>query len=416
MDRPNIGYKRKRLDSGQETQSVLGKFVCRHIYNGIHCFLVTSLKRRFTVPQTSTTSKPSMTSSSMRCLFPATRPSMLAQRRTSTVVSAVPPEVDGTTPSLCSDNDNEAEDRAPSTPPSLPSRPSVCRMVSRVGDQQVLSGPAAAEVSVELPAPGERHREHEIRGIPSRALRKTQSTPPSAQPPARDRSLPLSSTELVPGRQSPRPPGATNDPFSRRPPSSPMLPETPRRPRPPGRTRSGSRPARHGSIRSRSPSPSGDVNYNDPLSLSFAPREESTPALAPVGRRRRPSQDQAARQQRRLTLDEEIRRVDSNYSDEERAVNEAEVERRESDYSDEERAMQDLESGVLLGVGRRSKRLGFLARGGAGGAPVLMGVGYVEGAMAEDQEVGEQKTREAQTGREKRQIRSNARGKRKPKR
>lgn len=33
-----------------------------------------------------------------------------------------------------------------------------------------------------------------------------------------------------------------------------------------------------------------------------------------------------------------------------------------------------------MGFGTRSKKLGFLAHGGAGGAPVFMGVGYVEGA------------------------------------
>ena len=37
-------------------------------------------------------------------------------------------------------------------------------------------------------------------------------------------------------------------------------------------------------------------------------------------------------------------------------------------------------STVLMGVGTRSKKLGFLAHGGGGGAPVFMGVGYVDGA------------------------------------
>jgi hypothetical protein len=39
----------------------------------------------------------------------------------------------------------------------------------------------------------------------------------------------------------------------------------------------------------------------------------------------------------------------------------------------------DLENGVFIGSGTRSKRKGFLAHGGAGGVPVFMGDGYVEG-------------------------------------
>jgi hypothetical protein len=46
----------------------------------------------------------------------------------------------------------------------------------------------------------------------------------------------------------------------------------------------------------------------------------------------------------------------------------------------------DLDSGVLVGVGMRSKKRGFLARGGAGGAPVFMGVGYVDGVEESDEE------------------------------
>lgn len=42
-----------------------------------------------------------------------------------------------------------------------------------------------------------------------------------------------------------------------------------------------------------------------------------------------------------------------------------------------------------MGVGTKSKRKGFLARGGAGGPPVFMGVGYVEGAE-EDEDDGEE--------------------------
>lgn len=70
--------------------------------------------------------------------------------------------------------------------------------------------------------------------------------------------------------------------------------------------------------------------------------------------------------------------------------------------------MAELESGVLMGVGQRSKELGFLAHGGAGGDPVLMGVGYVDGALDEKQ-AGEVEEK-------KKKSKSAAGGKRRPKR
>ena len=45
------------------------------------------------------------------------------------------------------------------------------------------------------------------------------------------------------------------------------------------------------------------------------------------------------------------------------------------------------DNGILVGVGTRSKKRGFLKGGGAAGTPVLMGVGYVVGAEeSEDEE------------------------------
>lgn len=79
-------------------------------------------------------------------------------------------------------------------------------------------------------------------------------------------------------------------------------------------------------------------------------RSQSSQGRAPS------SSSTSAKYKRRLTLDEELR--DAHYLSGE----------------DED------ESGVLIGVGTRSKKLGFLAHGGAGGTPVFMGVGYVEGA------------------------------------
>ncbi|KAF8484370.1 hypothetical protein JB92DRAFT_3028972 [Gautieria morchelliformis] len=413
-DRPSIGYKRKRLDSGKEAQGTL----------------VTSIKRRFTVSSQTPTASTS-SAASTRLFLPPPHPSTLTHSRSSLAIPAVPQEVDGTTPSLCSDNDNDVEDRAPSTPPLLPSKPGISRAPNRLGSQQGTSAPPLVEVSVEVHAPRGRLQEREIRSLPSQAIQQKPSILPTTH---RERSIPSTSTDLAPRRQLPHHTGDADDPFSRRPPSSPLPPETPRRPRPPGRVRSASKPATRPSIRSRTPSPSGEGDDDDLPSLSFAPPDESTPAPDPVGKRR-PAQIQASRKQRRTTLDEEIRRVDPSYSDEERAVNlteaqrrqscysdeeravsRAEAQRRQSSYSDEEQALHDLDSGTLVGVGRRSKRLGFLAHGGAGGQPVMMGVGYVEGAEVEDQVASEQRTKEARVGKGKTKTRSNAGGKRKPKR
>ncbi len=72
--------------------------------------------------------------------------------------------------------------------------------------------------------------------------------------------------------------------------------------------------------------------------------------------------------QRRLTLDEELWEADKRSS----------LAQADGDEED------NLESEIFVGVGTRSKTQGFLAHGGAGGPPVFMGVGYVEGAEEEE--------------------------------
>ena len=429
-DRSVIGFKRKRLDSDKESQGALGELVGRVTSpTTFTVVLVAAMKRRFTVSsQPATVSTSSAASASSTHLFlPPPRPFTLAKPRSSTATSTILPEADVTTPSLCSDNDNEAEDRAPSTPPSIPSKPGISRFMNRLGDRRNNTTPATV-------GPREQRREPEICDMPSQGLQKMESLPLAREPPTRDRSLPSTSAESLLRPELPHPVEAADNPFSRRPPSSPMLPDTPRRPRPPGRVRSEPKSTRRTSTRSRSISPSGNVDDDNSFSISFAPPDASTPAPDPVGKRR-PVQGRVTRKQRRATLEEEIRRLESSYSEEERAVIAVEAQRQQSgysdeeqvvdkvaaqrlqsSYSDEERALQDLESGVLLGTGRRSKRLGFLAHGGAGGAPVMMGVGNVEGAVIEEPSVGELKTKDAKVGRGKRQIRSNVVGKRKPKR
>ena len=162
--------------------------------------------------------------------------------------------------------------------------------------------------------------------------------------------------------------------FDKRIPSSPFPNKSPRRPRPPGRI---SRPTPHLASPSRQEDHSEE---EDPLSLTFSSPDDSILSVAhrqttsqpstrsrdahslsrPSGssshaRRRSPSQAN-----RRRTLDEELRNIPFSH-------------------------LEDLEEeAIFTGVGTRSKGHGFLAHGGAGGAPVFLGVGYVEGAEEDD--------------------------------
>ncbi|KAH7927970.1 hypothetical protein BV22DRAFT_243402 [Leucogyrophana mollusca] len=156
----------------------------------------------------------------------------------------------------------------------------------------------------------------------------------------------------------------SNDLFTKRPPMSPIAVPTPRKAKPPARTRRGATPKPK--IVFQSDDEDEDSDDEDPLSLTFSLSKGKTP---PRPSKQRASLDQPSRKsRRRWTLDEELRDAHARSSD------------------------NDLDSGVLVGVGSRSKRKGFLAHGGAGGAPVFMGVGYVEGAEEEDEEYQPRRT------------------------
>jgi len=162
--------------------------------------------------------------------------------------------------------------------------------------------------------------------------------------------------------------------FDKRIPSSPFPSKSPRRPRPPSRI---PRPTPHLTSPSRQEDHSEE---EDPLSLTFSSphdtfpsatqrqttsqlstrsRDAHSPSPSSCGssRARRRSLSQV---NRRRTLDEELRDIPHNHGE---------------DLEDET---------IFTGVGTRSKGHGFLAHGGAGGAPVFMGIGYVEGAEEED--------------------------------
>ena len=240
-------------------------------------------------------------------------------------------ETDVTTPSLCSDNDIEREgdtppdDQLPSTPPD----------VFGTNKKQLVKQREIIDVDM-----------------------VTQDENPVSEPP----------------RPAPPPPSSPhirrlNDVFAKRPPTSPMPDPSPRKPRPPAR------PATRNLARAKPPR-RDTSDDEDPLSLSFSSVSTSSESRAPIPRKdtSAPSQDlsqpsgpptrdlsrdlsQPTRNQKQLTLEEELFIAG------------------ERDWTE-----SDLDSGVLVGVGMRDKRAGFLAHGGAGGVPVFMGVGYVEGA------------------------------------
>lgn len=154
------------------------------------------------------------------------------------------------------------------------------------------------------------------------------------------------------------------DLFRKRPPMSPLPVPTPTRVRAPARAKGRkSVPTPERTKRGATPKPKSimlldeddDDDEEDPDELALPPklkwRREAQPRIAekPIAAN--------SKGKRRLTLDEELARARSS----------------------DRLAELGLESGELFGTGTGSKRLGFLAGGGAGGAPVFMGAGYVRG-------------------------------------
>lgn len=317
---------------------------------------------------------------------------------------------DATTPSLCSDNGADVDDRLPSTPPIPPSR-NIYRF-------------KGTGIPVHPPNPHAYEKQTNIIDVDMLG----DDTSASMRHPDTTADIAVRYSMMPP--PPPKSPHASiqnaADLFAKRPPTSPMPSHSPRKPRPPARTR----PLPPTPPRRR---PQGS-DEEDPMLLTFSPeqhksriprrkaasrtsperessasahREVSKAATTKSERKSNAKQGQKSRRgstrsersadgrrgesmassvgsssqvssasreagrssRRRLTLDEEMRDVREAYNDE--------------DGDDED---EDEESGVLVGVGTRSKRLGFLAHGGGGGAPVFMGVGYVDGVEEEREE------------------------------
>lgn len=254
---------------------------------------------------------------------------------------------DAPTPSLCSDNeiDRDAtspEDQPPSTPPI-----------------NVSIGPSRAFF---------RFKGNGIPVEPEKLHRST-STSLSKKPSSHfDRETPLA------GPESNQLENAEKNIFNKRLPTSPLPKQPARKTRPPSRSVQRPIPLQ------LTPHPRNAFNSDeeDRLLLSSSPPEDKAKALS---KRHRSSSSSTktmkvpshnSRQSSKnnqiyehLTLDEEIRNATSSSS---------------PGPADDVYAERDgTEAPFYIGTGTRSKNRGFLKGGGAGGTPVFMGVGYVEG-------------------------------------
>jgi hypothetical protein len=240
-------------------------------------------------------------------------------------------DTDLTTPSLCSDDEAgregeiTPEDRLPSTPPVT------SQHTSRASSRYKQPEPNVIDVDMD---------------IPSRQRSRTPIRSPVATSPQLQRTH-------------------KDDIFAKRPPTSPMPVDTPRKPRPPARGKRTQTLVRHHTNESLE---------EDPLSLSFP---FSPPGIRSPDRQR-------SREKKRSSVSAISQ--DNSRSSPESSVASSRLSGRDSNRRrrtlDEElcgaEGFSDLENGVFIGSGTRSKRKGFLAHGGAGGVPVFMGDGYVE--------------------------------------
>ncbi|KAJ3815173.1 hypothetical protein F5876DRAFT_72311 [Lentinula aff. lateritia] len=268
------------------------------------------------------------------------------------------------TPSLCSDNDAEMDAERPehdnesSTPPSTP--PGI---TARFTTPPKYTG-EVIDLEVDLVDEDDQH-DHDTS---------------EDQKQSRRRSSPHPSAYLT----------------AKRIPVSPLPNMSPKRPKPSAssrrRTRTSTGRAATHPIPTTPPSHANlhdlghqdDEDDEDPLLLRLTGDEDDFVSLSSGLSQRQP-------QRRRSTLDEEMRaahRASLNVGT-------------QGEYSEDE-----LGNGVLVATGARSKNLGFLAHGGAGGPPVWMGEGYVLGVGdAEEEQREDHRLSSKESGREKSRTR-----------
>ena len=298
-------------------------------------------------------SKPSLASASVSNLTSRSLPLPDAAKGPSFLSQSFPPpphhrppsrnwrpsvtDTDLTTPSLCSDDEAgregeiSPEDHLPSTPPIT------SQHTSRESSKSRQPEPSLVDVSMDVPP-----------------RQQTPVSRPTTSP----------QTQRV----------HKDDILAKRPPLSPMPDDTPRKPRPPAR----------GKRTARSRRRIDDSDEEDPLSLSFnsPPLVSRQPDRQRSGGKKRSSISAASHDKFRRSHERSMASPASNRKHSNGHRQTLDEELRDADWD-------NLENGVLVGVGTRSKDKGFLAHGGAGGPPVFMGDGYVEGVEPEDDDLDE---------------------------
>ncbi|KAF7789746.1 hypothetical protein EIP86_000692 [Pleurotus ostreatoroseus] len=197
-------------------------------------------------------------------------------------------------------------------------------------------------------------------------------------------------------------PSTVEDAFAHRPPRQPLPDHTPKKPRPPSRTRIPRPPLSQAQIQSQIQTPSHSSSQmpserldksktrgQGPAEVQRVPvidlyavrartlaerhtnkrasdKTDNTHPATTGAKQPEPAMQASAEMsphaRRRRTLDEELRRAGDHL------------------WSSDGPEEDELEHGTLVGVGVKKNHGGFLARGGGGGSPVFMGVGYVQGA------------------------------------
>lgn len=303
-DRFLSNLKRKRVD-GNESGGSLGLSWLILVYSEFNCFKVSALKRRLLDNSRSSNSS---THSPFNGVNNLPRTKIINRANGSLMLG----DGIGATPSLCSDNDNDTEDKPPATPPLPPT-----------SQNSSLQIQAKAQPATRINKPNEFARRLVSKDIPK-------------------------STIAVPERVT-----RVNDAFSSRRPSSPLPPETPRRPRPPARTHN---------LRT---SPRKHLLQEDLLdsnAISFHPENESTPAVENTGNK--------LVMKKQLTLEDEIRNASSDYGSEELALKE--TDQTDLGYEEEEQQLLEaLNHGAFVGIGQRNTNEGFMLHGGGGGVPIF---------------------------------------------
>ncbi len=353
-------------------------------------------------------------------------------------------ETDVTTPSLCSDNENDhsghSEDKVPDTPSDSGRGRGVDTVLPREPLPQNQEEPEIIDVDAFDTPPI-------VKGKTKAKPKSKPKRPPTPHP--RDLEPEESDLDVEPQAVTDT---ARNNVFARRIPESPLPSRSPVKPKPPARAKATTNPPAPSKLPlpRRVPNPNyvpptvadGESDSDDPLLMArFRPeglggslfdeempgpaagpsrvsdlssREKGTASTSASGHGRsrslsythtqaqtqaqaqsqsqapavangeRPASRMSNHAKRRLTLDEELRRAgDSLWR--------GSSEEPQQPLSEPE---EDLDSGHLVAQGTRSSKRGFLARGGGAGPPVFMGEGYVQGVVTDE---GEERLRPRMT-------------------